>query len=100
VSEVKALAGTIDVAFMPMNIPVERMTPPAAAECTKIVGPKVVYVYHYDQDFAAKVTNPRATPQGVPGGLTVEQSLLAFRDAMKGTPVEVRLARWYPASGQ
>src|SRR4030095_13608411 len=49
-AEGKARKG-IDVAFMPMNIPVERMTPAAAAECTKALKPKVVYVYHYDQDF-------------------------------------------------
>jgi L-ascorbate metabolism protein UlaG (beta-lactamase superfamily) len=95
VPEVKALKN-IDVAFMPMNIPVERMMPVAAAECAKILKPKVVYVYHYDQDAAARVTNPNARPQGVPGGITVAQSLEAFRNAMKGEPTEVRSGPWYP----
>ena len=93
--EVKALKN-IDVAFMPMNIPVERMMPAAAAECTKVLKPKVVYVYHYDQDFASKAINPDAKPAGIPGGITIAQSLQAFRDAMKGEPTEVRSGQWYP----
>ena len=96
VPELKALKN-IDIAFMPMNIPVERMMPAAAAECTKILKPKVVYLYHYDQDYASKATNPNAKPAGVPGGITVAQSLQAFREAMKGEPTEFRNAEWYPA---
>jgi L-ascorbate metabolism protein UlaG (beta-lactamase superfamily) len=95
VPEVKALKN-IDVAFMPMNIPVERMMPAAAAECTKALKPKAVYVYHYDQDWASKATNPNAKPAGLPGGITVPQSLQAFKDAMKGEPTEVRSGQWYP----
>jgi len=94
VPEVKALKD-IDVAFMPMNIPVERMNPADAAACTKIIQPKVVYVYHYDQDFATRATNPNATLRGLPGGITIAQSLQMFQDAMKGTATEVRLAKWY-----
>jgi L-ascorbate metabolism protein UlaG (beta-lactamase superfamily) len=94
VPEVKALKD-IDVAFMPMNIPVERMNPADAAACTKILQPKVVYVYHYDQDFATRATNPNATPRGLPGGITIAQSLQMFQDAMKGTATEVRLVKWY-----
>jgi L-ascorbate metabolism protein UlaG (beta-lactamase superfamily) len=95
VPEMKALKN-IDVAFMPMNIPVERMMPGAAAACTKILKPKVVYLYHYDQDYTARLTNPKAQPRGLPGGITVAQSLQAFRDAMKGESTEVRMAAWYP----
>ena len=94
VPEVKALED-IDVAFMPMNIPVERMSPADAAACTKIIQPKVVYVYHYDQDFATRATNPNATLRGLPGGITIAQSLQMFQEAMKGTATEVRLAKWY-----
>jgi hypothetical protein len=85
----------IDVAFMPMNIPPERMSPADAAACTKILNPKVVYVYHYDQDFAARAVNPSAPLRGLPGGVTIAQSLLMFRDAMKGTSTDVRSGRWY-----
>jgi L-ascorbate metabolism protein UlaG (beta-lactamase superfamily) len=95
VPEVQALKD-IDVAFMPMNIPVGRMTPQASADCVKTFKPKVVYVYHYDQNYASRVTNPQATPQGLPGGLTVAQSLEAFKKAMNGQTTEVRSGLWYP----
>lgn len=95
VPEVRALKN-IDVAFMPMNIPVERMMPAAVAECVKILKPAVVYVYHYDQDSASRATNATAQPQGLPGGFTIAQSLQAFRDAMKGASTEVRSGPWYP----
>src|SRR4029450_4048068 len=73
VAEVRALKN-IDVAFMPMNIPLKRMTPPAAAECVKAIAPKIVYLYHYDQQAAAKLTNPRATSEAPAGGLTIAES--------------------------
>ncbi len=95
VPELKALKN-IDVAFMPMNIPPSRMAPAAAAECTRALAPKVVYLYHYDQDYAARVTNPRAASRPLPGGLTVPQTVAAFRDALRGTPIEFRDANWYP----
>ena len=94
VPEVRALKN-IDVAFMPMNIPLQRMTPSAAAECVKAFAPKIVYVYHYDQVAAARLVNPRATAEGPAGGLTIAESLQAFKDALRGQPIEVRDARWY-----
>jgi L-ascorbate metabolism protein UlaG (beta-lactamase superfamily) len=95
VPEVKALKN-VDVAFMPMNIPQERMTPAEVAECVKIIKPAVVYVYHYDQDFASHAISGPLQPRWLPGGITVAQSLQAFRDAMKGTSTEVRSGQWYP----
>ena len=94
VPEIKALAN-IDVAFMPMNIPPERMSPADAAACAKSVHPKVVYVYHYDQDFASRAVNPGATLRGLPGGITVARSLQMFEDAMKSSGIEYRPGRWY-----
>jgi len=85
VPEVRALRN-VDIAFMPMNIPLERMTPVAAAECVKAVNPKVVYIYHYDQTFAST---------GKPGA-NIAATLEAFRDALAGSPVEFRQASWYP----
>ena len=95
VAEVRALKN-IDVAFMPMNIPLGRMTPAAAAECVKAIAPKIVYVYHYDQQRAAQLANPRATSQAPAGGVNVAESVEAFRQALKGTSSEFRDARWYP----
>ncbi len=40
VDEVKALEG-VDVAFLPMNIPVGRMVPAAVAECARILNPEI-----------------------------------------------------------
>ena len=95
IDEVKALKN-IDVAFMPMNIPPGRMTPDETAACVMALSPKVVYVYHYDQDFASRATDPKAALRGIPGGKTVAQTLDEFRRAMKGAPTEVRQGRWYP----
>jgi L-ascorbate metabolism protein UlaG (beta-lactamase superfamily) len=97
VPEVKALKN-IDVAFIPLNIPLGRMTPAAAAACVKSIAPKIVYPYHYDQVLVAKLGNPNATAEGPAGGLTVAQSLQAFKDALKGEKIDVREANWYPVA--
>ena len=95
VPEVRALKN-IDVAFVPLNIPLERMTPSAAAECVKAFAPKIVYPYHYDQVLAARMANPRATSEGPAGGLSIAASLQAFKDALRGSPIDVRQGAWYP----
>ena len=99
VPEVRALKN-IDVAFVPLNIPLGRMTPAAAAACVKAIAPKIVYPYHYDQLWVAKLGNPNATAEGPAGGLTIAQSLQAFKDALKGEKIEVRDADWYPVSAR
>ena len=99
VPEVRALKN-IDVAFIPVNIPLGRMTPAAAAGCVKAIAPKVVYPYHYDQLWVATLGNPNATAEGPAGGLTIAQSLQAFKDALNGTGIEVRHADWYPVSAR
>lgn len=95
VPELRALRD-IDVAFMPLNIPPDRMSPAESADCVKALGPKAVYTYHYDQDYVARLGNPQAALRGIPGGLTVAQSLERFREALRGQPIEVRSANWYP----
>lgn len=99
VPEMRALKN-IDVAFMPMNIPPARMTPSAAAACVKALKPKVVYVNHYDNTSAARLTDPKAPERTNPGGLTVAQTLNAFKDALKNEAVEVRLPDWYARSAK
>jgi L-ascorbate metabolism protein UlaG (beta-lactamase superfamily) len=95
VPELQALKN-IEVAFIPMNIPPNRMSPQEAADCVKALHPKIVYLSHYDQDYAARVTNPRATARPLPGGLTVAQTVEAFRNAMKNSGIEFRDGNWYP----
>jgi L-ascorbate metabolism protein UlaG (beta-lactamase superfamily) len=95
VPEMQALKN-IDVAFMPMNLPLGRMLPSAAADCVKTFKPKVVYPYHYDQDWVSRLTNSRGAQP--PSAVTAtDTSLQAFRDALKGEAIEVRGANWYPA---
>jgi L-ascorbate metabolism protein UlaG (beta-lactamase superfamily)/DNA-binding beta-propeller fold protein YncE len=92
VPEVQALTN-IDISFMPMNIPPNRMTPEETAACVRILKPKVVYLYHYDQDYAARLTNPKAAAQS-PG--PDEPGVDAFATAIKGEPIEFKRANWYP----
>ena len=95
VPEVRALKN-IDVAFMPMNIPVGRMTPKAAAECTKAVNPRIVYIYHYDQDFASRAVNPAAK---LSDGVNRESADLGIQDfayELWGTSIEFKRGAWYP----
>ena len=72
VPEVRALED-INVAFLSMNLPNNRMTLSAAADCVRAFAPMVVYPYHYR---TAKLEE--------------------FRDALRGEPIDVRLAVWYP----
>ena len=85
-----------DIAFMPMNLPDGRMKPQAAADCTKIVHPKVVYLTHYDQGYTAHIRNPTAKPRALEGGVTIPQTVAMFRDALKGSGIEFRDGNWYP----
>jgi len=95
VAEVKALQN-IDVAFLPMNIPIGRMTPEATAECAKLIDPDVVYLYHYDQNYARRVVRPDYPTSILDSGLTVEQSLGLFERLMADSGVEVRRGDFYP----
>lgn len=82
-------ARNIDVVFMAMNVPQARMEPAAAIDCLSAIRPKVVYPYHYDQDWA------RLAPSGkrpVPS----TRGLKELADALSRQKIEVRLAPWYP----
>ena len=58
----------IDVAFMPMNLPVDRMRPIPVAECVKTFGPSVVYLIHYDNATARWFGDSRPAPSRQRGG--------------------------------
>jgi L-ascorbate metabolism protein UlaG (beta-lactamase superfamily) len=90
VPEIRALRD-IDVAFMPMNIPPQRMAPAVVAACTRAINPRVVYVYHYDQTAAQRLT--RGEPL-LPDA-SIESTLDAFGEALKGSGIEFRRPRWY-----
>jgi L-ascorbate metabolism protein UlaG (beta-lactamase superfamily) len=90
IPELKAL-GKIDVAFLPMNLPHERMNVAAATACVNALQPKVVYPYHYDQGYTARLAG-RNTPITKDGA---RASVRALSDALRGR-AEVRDAEWYP----
>jgi L-ascorbate metabolism protein UlaG (beta-lactamase superfamily) len=95
VEELKTL-GNIDVAFMPLNIPPARMTPADSAACTRQIDPDIVYTYHYDQSYARRVNDPEYKGNALPGGLSVDESIDAFANALEGSTIEYRQSNWYP----
>ena len=88
--------GDINVAFMPLNIPLGRMTPAATAECTRMIAPDVVYLYHYDQDYARRALQPSYVGPGLPGNLSVDETLELFESLMAGSGIEIRRGAFYP----
>lgn len=92
VPEIQALRN-IDVAFLPILLPLERMQPDAAAACVKTFKPRIVYPYHYNQAYASRLTNPRA-PDG--DSAAIAAGVEAFKQALAGQPVEFRPGSFYP----
>jgi L-ascorbate metabolism protein UlaG (beta-lactamase superfamily) len=90
VPEVRA-AKNIDVVFFAMNVPMQRMEPAAAIDCLTAMGPKVVYPYHYDQEWV------RAVPPGGKRPAPSTRGLNQLRDALARQKIEVRFATWYPS---
>ena len=70
IPEMRAMKN-IDVAFVCMNLPYT-MTPEEAADAVRAFDPKVVYPYHY------RGSDPEA-----------------FKKALDGTGIDVRLRNWY-----
>ncbi|MEO7156058.1 MAG: MBL fold metallo-hydrolase [Vicinamibacterales bacterium] len=83
-------ATNIDVVFFAMNVPLERMEPATAIDCLSAMKPKVVYPYHYDQDWV------RSVPVGATRPQPSRRGLQQLRDALSPLKIEVRLATWYP----
>lgn len=99
VPEVQALQG-IDVAFIPMNIPVGRMTPQATADCIRQINPEVAYIYHYDQTWALRAAGSSFPGWELPDGLTVAQSLRQLERLMEGSEITIRADGFYPSSDE
>jgi L-ascorbate metabolism protein UlaG (beta-lactamase superfamily) len=83
-------AKAIDVAFFAMNVPAARMEPAAAIDCLAAMKPKVVYPYHYDQEWV------RPVPAGGTRPVPSTRGLKELSDALSRQKIEVRLANWYP----
>jgi L-ascorbate metabolism protein UlaG (beta-lactamase superfamily) len=97
VPEIQALQD-IEVAVMPMNLPVDRMRPIPLAECLKTFRPSVVYLNHYDRDYA----NWLADPQGdlPPDAQDTPATIRTLVEALEGEGIEFRDAGWYPPRPQ
>lgn len=93
VPEIQALED-IEVAFMPMNLPLDRMRPIPVAECVKTFRPKVVYLIHYDNATARWFDN-QSQPRP-DNAAEIAGTIRALRDALKDEPIEVRDGDWYP----
>ena len=93
VPEIQALED-IDVAFMPMNLPLDRMRPIPVAECIKTFGPDVVYLIHYD-NATARWFGDRDQPRP-DNAEEIAATIQALRDALDAEPIEVRDGDWYP----
>lgn len=89
VDEVKN-APNIDVVFFPMNVPLQRMEPEGAIDCLLMMSPKVVYPYHYDQDWVRPLAPGARRPRPTTRGLQL------LKDQLGKRGIEVRLANWYP----
>jgi L-ascorbate metabolism protein UlaG (beta-lactamase superfamily) len=89
VPEVRAVRD-VDIAFFPINVPLARMEPDAAIACIKAFAPKVVYPYHYDQDWVARVQKGAPRPEPSRRGLDV------LRAGLQPHGIDVRFADWYP----
>jgi L-ascorbate metabolism protein UlaG (beta-lactamase superfamily) len=89
VPEVRAVKN-VAVAFFPLNLPLARMEPAAAIECISAIAPKVVYPYHYDQEWV------RPVPDGGSRPAPTRRGLQELATALKPRGIEVRLADWYP----
>lgn len=89
VPEVRAVKN-VDVAFFPLNLPLARMEPAAAIECIQAIAPKVVYPYHYDQNWV------RPVPAGGSRPTPTTRGLQELKTALERRKIEVRLANWYP----
>ena len=83
-------ARSIDVAFFAINVPLQRMEPSAAIDCLTAMKPKVVYPYHYDQEWVRPVPAGGKRPQPTTRGLK------ELSEALSRQKIEVRLGDWYP----
>ena len=93
VPEMRAIRN-IDLMFVPLNLPLDRMNPTTAADCVKGLKPKVVYPIHYDNAAANRMQNPKSNASVA--DMTANRATAdAFKRQLAGEPIEVRIA-FYP----
>ena len=85
--------GDVNVALVPMNLPLDGTRPAAVAECLKTFRPQVVCLAHHDNAttrWLADRTPPRPDDQR-----EVDGTNRAPRGALEGEPTEVRARDWH-----
>jgi L-ascorbate metabolism protein UlaG (beta-lactamase superfamily) len=98
VPEMRAIKD-IDLMFVPLNLPLDRMNPATAAECVKALKPKVVYPIHYDNASANRLQNPKSNASVA--DMTANRATAeAFKRQLAGEPIEVRIAFYPPLPAQ
>ena len=85
----------LNVAFIPVNLPVGRMTPAKAAECVKGLHPQVVYPYHFDNARAQRMENPKAAATEADSAAN-RAGVEEFKRLLAGQGIDVRIGAFYP----
>ena len=95
VPEIQALK-RIDIAFLPVNLPVGRMTPAKAADCAKTLRPSIVYPYHFDNARSRLMENPKATNASEEESVANEAGVQEFKRLVAAQGIDVRIGDFYP----
>jgi hypothetical protein len=74
------------------------MRPIPLAECLKTFMPRIVYLNHYDREYANWVADPEGEP--LPDAEITPATIRDFRRAIEGEGIEFRDAVWYPPRSQ
>jgi L-ascorbate metabolism protein UlaG (beta-lactamase superfamily) len=89
------LLKNIDIAFLPVNLPVGRMTPAKAAECARILKPAIVYPYHFDNARAQRMENPKAAATEA-DSVANQAGVREFKKLLSADGIDVRIGAFYP----
>lgn len=95
VPEIQALKN-IDIAFLPINLPVGRMTPAKAADCAKTLRPSIVYPYHFDNARSRLMENPKAKNASEEESVANEAGVQEFKRLVAAQGIDVRIGAFYP----
>jgi L-ascorbate metabolism protein UlaG (beta-lactamase superfamily) len=94
VPEIQALKD-IDIAFLPVNLPVGRMTPAKAADCAKALRPKIVYPYHFDNARARLLEKSKAIATEEESAAN-QSGVQEFKRLLAAQGIDVRIGDFYP----
>jgi L-ascorbate metabolism protein UlaG (beta-lactamase superfamily) len=94
VPEIQALKD-IDIAFLPVNLPVGRMTPAKAADCAKMLRPAIVYAYHFDNARSRLLEKSKAKASEEESAAN-QAGVQEFKRLLAAHGIDVRIGEFYP----